>query len=306
MNDETNNVVATLAATNQGETIEVQLGQELVIGRGAASDKVIQDVELSRRHAKLTFTDYELYLEDLNSQNGTFLNGKRITHNEKVKTGDVVGFSAREYRVSLPAKPRAESEGDDFIEASTRIMEAPSAWALDPKNASGSDATEFLEVDDFETNETLTVDVAEVDEPCLVVISGERQGHRFKFGTREKATTWYLGRGQNCEVVLEGDGISETHAEISNDGNKWKLTDSMSQNGTFVNGKRVLSGFLSSGDEIRIGSCSLKFFTGKATSSSAPTKAKPENKTLKIVAAALSFVVIFSIIVFVFIKLGLV
>ena len=50
------------------------------IGRGSNNDIVIKDDVVSTNHAIIKVSDYgEISIEDLNSKNGTFVNGKRIT-----------------------------------------------------------------------------------------------------------------------------------------------------------------------------------------------------------------------------------
>lgn len=58
-----------------------------------------------------------------------------------------------------------------------------------------------------------------------------------------------IGRHPNCKVRFPADLaiLSRTHAEIVRDGNRYKVMD-LSQNGTFVNGKRVTEAYLKSGD----------------------------------------------------------
>lgn len=63
----------------QGEvprTIEVK--QKIGIGRQADQLLYIQDKELSRRHAELSQRAQELFIKDLGSHNGTFLNSRKI------------------------------------------------------------------------------------------------------------------------------------------------------------------------------------------------------------------------------------
>lgn len=51
---------------------------EIVIGRDATCDIVINDAEISRRHAKMTMQETGYVLEDLGSTNGTFVDGQRL------------------------------------------------------------------------------------------------------------------------------------------------------------------------------------------------------------------------------------
>ncbi len=60
-----------------------------VIGRSSEADVALSDPEVSRRHAALQAASGILYLTDLGSRNGTFLNGKRLAgEGIEVKVGD--------------------------------------------------------------------------------------------------------------------------------------------------------------------------------------------------------------------------
>jgi len=50
----------------------------LKIGRTAPADAVLADPKVSRSHCKVELKDGELYVSDLNSTNGTFVDGERI------------------------------------------------------------------------------------------------------------------------------------------------------------------------------------------------------------------------------------
>ena len=67
-------------------------GDQLTIGRDATNDITINDAEISRRHARLTFQGGKYVLEDLGSINGTFVNGQRLAGPRVLKAGEVVSF----------------------------------------------------------------------------------------------------------------------------------------------------------------------------------------------------------------------
>jgi len=67
-------------------------GDQLTIGRDATNEIVINDAEISRRHARLTFQGGKYVLEDLGSTNGTFVNGQRLAGPRVLKAGEVVSF----------------------------------------------------------------------------------------------------------------------------------------------------------------------------------------------------------------------
>lgn len=59
-------------------------------------DYVLEDDTISRMHAKIdTIDNDELTITDLNSKNGTFINGERLLSNEtrKIQIGDEIAFA---------------------------------------------------------------------------------------------------------------------------------------------------------------------------------------------------------------------
>src|SRR5512147_1961443 len=67
-------------------------GDQLTIGRDSSNGVAINDAEVSRKHARLTFQGGKFVIEDLGSTNGTFVNGQRLTGPHVLKAGDVVAF----------------------------------------------------------------------------------------------------------------------------------------------------------------------------------------------------------------------
>lgn len=81
---------------------------EVVIGRALESDVRINDAKISRRHASLTAARdaadgdrVNYFLTDLNSTNGTFLNGRKITESEPLQNGDKITIGEHILRFEL-------------------------------------------------------------------------------------------------------------------------------------------------------------------------------------------------------------
>ncbi len=68
---------------------------EVFVGRDLNNEIVINDPEISRRHARLFLQGNSYVLEDLGSTNGTFVNGQRLMGPDLLRPGDVVTFGER-------------------------------------------------------------------------------------------------------------------------------------------------------------------------------------------------------------------
>lgn len=65
---------------------------EIVVGRDANNDIVINDAEVSRKHAHFYMGPAGYTLEDLGSTNGTFVNGQRLVAPHVMRPGEIVMF----------------------------------------------------------------------------------------------------------------------------------------------------------------------------------------------------------------------
>ena len=81
----------------EGRRIDVGEG-EVTVGRENV-DVVVEDREVSRRHASIRRTDRGLELTDLGSTNGTFVNDRRIEEPTIVTDGDVIRIGGNKLRV---------------------------------------------------------------------------------------------------------------------------------------------------------------------------------------------------------------
>ena len=79
--------VVVTSGPETGRRVELDL--EVAIGR-QDTDLVVEDPEVSRRHAVLRRSDGSVIVEDLDSTNGTFVNGERIHSPIRVGPGDQV------------------------------------------------------------------------------------------------------------------------------------------------------------------------------------------------------------------------
>jgi hypothetical protein len=79
--------IAIITGRNAGSSLPIDGKKELLIGRAASSDLVISDEFASGMHAKLVLVGEDWVLQDLNSTNGTFLDGKKVTTPATIRAG---------------------------------------------------------------------------------------------------------------------------------------------------------------------------------------------------------------------------
>jgi hypothetical protein len=65
----------------------------VIIGRDLDCQVVIDDRQASRHHARIEQTEHGYVLEDMDSKNGTFLNGQRLTEPTTLTDGDEIGIA---------------------------------------------------------------------------------------------------------------------------------------------------------------------------------------------------------------------
>ncbi|MHC5078399.1 MAG: protein kinase domain-containing protein [Planctomycetota bacterium] len=111
-----------LAVTeSSGSTRKVDLPSRgsLTFGRGSAADVQIDDGEMSRKHCRIDRGPYELTLVDLDSSNGTFLNGQEITEPVTLEVGDTIEIGNSILQIAKvsrrEAAPKKKVEGPDLV-----------------------------------------------------------------------------------------------------------------------------------------------------------------------------------------------
>ncbi len=85
-----------------------------VVGRRADAHLCLPVTCISKSHAEFTFNDQaELFLEDLGSTNGTFVNGQQLSEKTQIKNGDLIQFAKMILRVGRTAR---EDEATNTIQ----------------------------------------------------------------------------------------------------------------------------------------------------------------------------------------------
>lgn len=326
---------------------ETAVGEPMIAGRSKDAGLVIDDDQISRRHAQLKPLPDGLEVEDLGSSNGTFLNGQRLPK-FIARDGDNIGFYVHKFsvrilakaapkfdpdatRLHLPEMPAAKPVVAPVAEKPVQdkpVQDKPAAAPSAPNKADsannpdvdkkpsapgdvgkserawweesgeGVEGTRLLKPGevDLEAEMTRLFNLGPAQKPRLVGMAGEYAGKCFDLGEGK----FVIGRETGCAIRLDNDGISVKHAQLIHEGGTWKLVNLLSSNGTFVNGERIQTAYLNSGDELRFGSVALLFqLPGGAIIKSAIPESAPLDVAKKsagskagLIAAAVGFVVV--------------
>jgi hypothetical protein len=89
-------VVIQASGRKSGAALELRDGSTL--GRTDAADVKVEDRYASSSHARIFARGDHLFVEDLGSNNGTFLNGKTLERPEQLESGDTIRIGDSEYR----------------------------------------------------------------------------------------------------------------------------------------------------------------------------------------------------------------
>lgn len=98
----------------QGGEFPIAPEKDIIVGRSSDLDMVLVEDMVSRRHARISIADEQIWIEDLGSTNGTFVNGEKIKR-ARLKEGDrvLIGTSILKVIASegaAPAEPISQSQ----------------------------------------------------------------------------------------------------------------------------------------------------------------------------------------------------
>jgi len=96
------------AITGEFEGQEVAIEHDTLVGRHQEAGLVLKSAEISRRHAAFLLKDDVLWVQDLKSSNGTFVNDIRIDQDKMLMDGDIVQFASIKFSVLAPAKSTSQ------------------------------------------------------------------------------------------------------------------------------------------------------------------------------------------------------
>jgi pSer/pThr/pTyr-binding forkhead associated (FHA) protein len=104
------------AITGELEGQKILIERDMLVGRHQTADIILQSAEISRKHAAFLLKEDALWIQDLGSSNGTFVNDVQITAETLLKNGDILQFASLQFTVLEPVAQVATSSFRSAIE----------------------------------------------------------------------------------------------------------------------------------------------------------------------------------------------
>ncbi len=106
-------VFTVISGQDEGLEFTLEAGETVVLGRSRKTDVKLRDAEISRKHCQIHNTGEGLVMTDLESSNGTYLNGRRIRQADLID-GDVVRLGHTEIKIVTASDeaPSSDAKAD--------------------------------------------------------------------------------------------------------------------------------------------------------------------------------------------------
>src|SRR5260370_28522491 len=107
--------------STEGQTWQLHR-RETVVGRRRDCNLRILSAQVSRRHCLLRIRDGYVYVEDLNSVNGTFINGQRVVGEQVLRPGDHLLLGPLDFLVEYEITPSAVEQPAQDVEENAVVV----------------------------------------------------------------------------------------------------------------------------------------------------------------------------------------
>lgn len=97
------------AITGEFTGQEINVQRDMLVGRHQDAEILLQSTDISRKHAALLFRDDHIWVKDLKSTNGTFVNGERVEQEQEIELhdGDMLQFASFMFMILAPERYKA-------------------------------------------------------------------------------------------------------------------------------------------------------------------------------------------------------
>jgi pSer/pThr/pTyr-binding forkhead associated (FHA) protein len=226
LTEDSEKLFSILVLTQDGEQKKVPLEfPELVIGKGKDAHVKVNEPNAGDIHLKITRQGDQFYIE---IQPGflTLLNNQILESVSPLVSGDTlnIGKTQIQFLESTVAEEQTKEKPKDSEAGKTQFM---TVFKVEEENSRGR----------------------------LVGVSGQIKGRVFNIN-KDKIS---IGRDPSNDICIEQDGLSRAHAVLEIGDKNITVLDFNSTNGTFVNGKKIVSEVVKPGTVIQFANAALRY-----------------------------------------------
>lgn len=206
------------------EVKRVPLQGTITIGREPANDMFIDNLSVSRTHAEAIYKHGECRITDLGSKNGTMFKNQRLEGTAVLADGEEVVIG--KHVVRFVARAMIQERAVDMTMLDRTMVLKPSA---------------------------LPGGAREEQKTAILTVNGRVH--------QVRTSPYIIGAGEEADLTIAGNGIKTVHAAMEKDasGQWWISHRGGILTTTRINGHKVKTSPLRSGDLIQLGMVMLRF-----------------------------------------------
>jgi len=255
----------SLTASNSGEKFDII--QETLIGREVECAISIDSPHVSRYHAKIIVGATGTTIEDLNSSNGTYVNGKRIKEPTYISVGDEIRFDSLSFR--LTSKEAGTSDATVILSQESTASASSTGPAETLKTSALQTPADSATADEQDADYTRMLsndqinNIAEINKkahklsdsgsgPRFVATTAPIRGKIFELEADNPDNLWRFGRSRDCEIFVSAPSISRKHGTIRKENGRFHFASEQGKT-LRVNGVEKQDAMLKHNDQIQIG-----------------------------------------------------
>ncbi|MDW3095756.1 MAG: GGDEF domain-containing protein [Gammaproteobacteria bacterium] len=107
--------VTAISGPRTGLSFQLEPDTDITLGRSPEAGLQVVDTGISRTHIRMRFDGVSVFVEDLKSANGTYINGNKLTDKIEIKNGDQVSIGVSTV-LKFSLNNQLDAEYKDYIE----------------------------------------------------------------------------------------------------------------------------------------------------------------------------------------------
>jgi pSer/pThr/pTyr-binding forkhead associated (FHA) protein len=300
-----------LRLSSASEDTHHDIEQETLVGREVECTISLDSPHVSRYHAKIVISNNGAIIEDLNSSNGTFVNGRRIREKTSISLGDEIRFDKLAFRLTsrdsgtsdqtvmvskitpmpshaLDPSPKEEVKKDEKAPPKPEVKPVPPAMPVEKKfppelpqdEQPEEERTRALSAEQIHQAAAINEQMANFKDsgsgPRLVATSAPIRGKIFQLDTQTAEDSWPLGRANESALRIPVKSISRHHATLFKKNGLFSIRAENDKE-LLINGRSTVESMLKHNDHLQLGTIDFVFRLDEPSIRIKQSKEEPES-----------------------------